>query len=402
MRETTRKFWSIVLVLCFAGCSGNDGVSPTSNPDAAEQADSLVDFDSTNDVLISGDLTGDFTDADSVDSSSTPDADLDTTSVGCTEILPANDPPLTRYETIVQPFDLVLESGNRVYGLVRRPDIELAEDACLPAVVWVPGGVNPGRMEAYSDQVILLAEAGVVVVSFNSEGRGGLHPDEITSEGEEDLNGHRDQDGLCQVVSYTAGLQGVSPGNVGVITQSFGISMGAGCVARHPEIPVAYLVDGEGPPSSFVTCHEPLALDDDPDNDKYEIVFELLGRYSAERDPSEENVAFWEERDAINYIGQIQVPYLRLQAEYDHAQPPRNDGEIEAFEMAPEWYRGKHTVDIVNAAVDGGVPWVRVNLAEQGNAVNATYDADNRPVFLPNKLADRPWRVRAVLEMIAE
>jgi hypothetical protein len=47
----------------------------------------------------------------------------------------------------------------------------------------------------------------------------------------------------------------------------------------------------------------------------------------------------------------------------------------------------------------GGVPWVRVNLPEQGNAVNATYDADHPPVFLPGRLADKPWAVRAVLEM---
>ena len=59
----------------------------------------------------------------------------------------------------------------------------------------------------------------------------------------------------------------------------------------------------------------------------------------------------------------------------------------------------KHTADAVNAAVAGGVPWVRVNLPGQGNAVNATYDADHPPVFLPGKLSDKPWAVLAVLEM---
>jgi hypothetical protein len=54
---------------------------------------------------------------------------------------------------------------------------------------------------------------------------------------------------------------------------------------------------------------------------------------------------------------------------------------------------------MVNAAVTGGVPWVRVNLAEQGNIINATYDADNQPVYLPGRLADKAWAVLAVLEM---
>jgi hypothetical protein len=54
---------------------------------------------------------------------------------------------------------------------------------------------------------------------------------------------------------------------------------------------------------------------------------------------------------------------------------------------------------MVNAAVSGGVPWVRVNLPEQSNPVNMTYDADNQPVFLPGELKDRFWAEPAVLEM---
>ena len=50
-------------------------------------------------------------------------------------------------------------------------------------------------------------------------------------------------------------------------------------------------------------------------------------------------------------------------------------------------------------AVAGDVPWVRVNLPPQGNAANATYDVDNPPTFLPGRLADQPWAVRAILEM---
>jgi hypothetical protein len=55
---------------------------------------------------------------------------------------------------------------------------------------------------------------------------------------------------------------------------------------------------------------------------------------------------------------------------------------------------------MVNAAIEGGVPWVRVNLAGQGNAVNQRFDAERQPVYLPGELSDDPMiPVRAVLEM---
>ena len=69
------------------------------------------------------------------------------------------------------------------------------------------------------------------------------------------------------------------------------------------------------------------------------------------------------------------------------------------FHQPPTWWQCKHAADMINAAVTGGVPWVRVNLPEQGNLINATYGVDNQPVYLPGKLADKPWAVLAVLEM---
>jgi hypothetical protein len=175
--------------------------------------------------------------------------------------------------------------------------------------------------------------------------------------------------------------------------------MGAGCAGRHPEIPIKYIVDGEGPPNSFVTCHEPFALDGDPTNDKHELAYGIMGHYSTHRDPSSDNLAFWAEREAIEFIGSFRGRYLRLQATWDHAQPPSRESEVEAFDQPPLWWHNKHTTDIVNAAVAGGVPWVRVNLPEQGNPVNATYDMTQPPIYLPGKLSDKPWGVRAVLEM---
>ena len=154
--------------------------------------------------------------------------------------------------------------------------------------------------------------------------------------------------------------------------------MAAGCASRHPEIPIKYIVDGEGPPNSYVTCHEPRATMGD--NRKFQTVHAAFNHFSLWRDPSSENESFWEEREAIRFIGKFQGRYLRLQAEWDHAQPPETEVDIATY-FLPEgpseggfpWWQGKHTTDIVNAAVQGGVPWVRVNLPEHGNLVNATY-----------------------------
>lgn len=317
----------------------------------------------------------------------------------CTPTLPQSGQVSDPYETVVEEFDMVAPSGNRIYGMITRPDPAHYPDLCFAAVVSVPGGINPGRMAALGREARMLAEAGMVVVNFNAEGRVDDSPEDIASEGAEDYNGFRQQDTLCALVQYTLGLPYVISSNVGIRTQSYGITMGAGCAARHPEIPIKYIVDGEGPPSSFVTCHEPLALDDDPSNDKHDTVRGILGHHSTYRDDSLANLAFWEEREAIRFIGEFRGRYLRLQAEWDHAQPPSSPVQIPAFELPPLWWHNKHTTDIVNAAVAGGVPWVRVNLPEQGNPVNATYDEYTRPVFLPGWLADQPWAVRAIIEM---
>jgi hypothetical protein len=319
--------------------------------------------------------------------------------VECAPTLPIEGEATDPYQSVVEEFDMIAPSGNRIYGMIRRPDPALYPNLCFAAVVSVPGGINPGRLAALGGEARMLAEAGMVVVNFNAEGRVDISPEDIASEGAEDYNGFRQQDTLCALVQYTMDLPYVISENVGIRTQSYGITMGAGCAARHPEIPIKYIVDGEGPPSSFVTCHEPLALDADPSNDKHDVVLGILGHYSTYRDDSPENLAFWEEREAIRFIAEFRGRYLRLQAEWDHAQPPSNAAEIPTFELPPLWWHNKHTTDIVNAAVAGGVPWVRVNLPEQGNAVNATYDEINRPFFLQGWLADRPWAARAIIEM---
>ena len=322
----------------------------------------------------------------------------------CIRTLPDEKPEKDAYDTIVESFDIEAPSGNRIYGMIRRPDPDTYASHCFPAVVMVPGGINPGRMLAMGRDAQLLAGSGMVVVTFNAEGRVDDSPDDLRSEGTEDFNGFRHQDGLCAIVEYVSNLPFAIADNVGISTQSYGITMGAGCAGRNPHIPIKYIVDGEGPPYSFVTCHGPRFLAGDLT--KYSTVNEIFGREATWQDSSQNNLDWWYEREAINFIGGFQGHYLRLQATWDHAQPPENEADILAYTHpdgwpggGPAWWHNKHASDIVNAAVEGVVPWVRVNLPEQGNGVNATYDAAHMPKFLPGELADQPWAVRAILEM---
>ncbi len=318
----------------------------------------------------------------------------------CLPTQPSADPGKNPYTTHLEEFSLVAPSGARLYGFILRPDPDLYPGLCFAAVVLVPGGINPGRTIAYAEEATLLAGAGMVVLTFNSEGRVDERaPDDLLSEGSQDYNGYHDQDGLCAVVQYAMQLDYVIVDNIGISTQSFGITMAAGCAARHPEVLIKYIVDGEGPPDNFVTTHEPSMLDDDPSNDKVEEIYAILGHYNLTRDPSPENEAFWSEREAIRFIPLFRGYYLRLQATWDHAQQPDSQAVVADFTQPPLWWQNKHTTDIVNVAVAGGVPWVRVNLPGQGNAVNATYDFDHPPVYLPGQLADKPWSVYAILEM---
>lgn len=321
------------------------------------------------------------------------------TGPGDNSVLPQEHPAANPYTTIVEGWDLLAPSGNRIHGLLRRPDPDLYPDLRFAAVVYIPGGINPGRLLALGNEVQLLAAAGMVVVTFNAEGRGEDIPEDIISEGTEDHNGFRQQDGLKAIVEWLLALPYVDADNVGIKTQSFGIAMGAGCVGRHPDLLVKYLVDGEGPPSSFVVAQEPWALDQDPSNDKHEEVFGIIGHYSTYRDPGQANRDWWSEREAERFIGNFRGRYLRLQAEWDHSQPPSGPGEIPIFRQPPLWWQCKHAMDMVSAALAGGVPWVRINLEEHGNAVGEIYSAYHRPVYLSGLLADDVWDVRAIIEM---
>ena len=87
-------------------------------------------------------------------------------------------------------------------------------------MILVPGGINPGRMEVHGADARTLSEQGMVVVCFNAEGRiDTLAPDDLRSEGDEDFNGFRHQDGLANLIEYVAALDYVDETNIGLKSQ---------------------------------------------------------------------------------------------------------------------------------------------------------------------------------------
>ncbi|MFH1747608.1 MAG: hypothetical protein ABIG44_11250 [Planctomycetota bacterium] len=297
------------------------------------------------------------------------------------------------YETeILEDYFVTAPNGNPLWTRLIQPRSVLYPDQTFPAIVSVSGGLGAGESGNAH-----LAQHGFVELHFNAQGRGLLHP----SPGVEDCNGFVHQDDLKAVIEFAAGLPNVQTTNMGVMTGSYGITMGAGCLGRYPELPVKYLVDVEGPSDSYVTCFEPWSLDGDPTNDRHELAYQNFGHWSLARDPSPENEAWWLEREATRYIGQIRCRYLRAQAEWDHAQPP--NAQWPSFDYPPLWWQCKHATDLVNLATTGHAAWTRINGAAIGNAPDQIFDHDFSPIYysgsMQNHDRERELLVREMAAM---
>ncbi len=233
-------------------------------------------------------------------------------------------------------------SGATLFVQIFYPDTWNGQTK-LPTLILVPGGsgdsstfVRPAPQGPST--VDSLTQAGYVAIVFDPDGRG-------QSGGTEDYDGFIHQDGLAAVIRFAAALPGVDSANLGLVTYSYGITMGAGALARYPDLPVKFLIDWEGPANRKDTGGCDGAG---------------LGHLKEVAACSDET--FWAQREASTFIGQIRVPYQRIQSEKDHVQPDNS-----------------HAILMVNNAVAGGVPWVRLNNLPP----NQTYDQANPPALLP-------------------
>ena len=227
----------------------------------------------------------------------------------------------------------------------------------LPTVVVVPGGsgssadlLKPPNQYAYA-----FANAGYTVVLFDPDGRG-------LSGGTEDYNGFTQQDGLAAIIEFVATLPEVDETQMGLITFSYGITMGSGALARHPDLPIDWLIDWEGPADRLDTggCGA-----------------DAIGHLQEAASCDDE--AFWAEREAVTFISEVEVPYLRLQTTGDHVQPD-ND----------------HALAMVAAAINGGNSWVRLNNAP----ANVLFTSEDAPNYFPENM-DRQMPT-IIVDAIAE
>lgn len=236
-------------------------------------------------------------------------------------------------------------SGASLYVAVYQP----GGDGPFPALVLMPGGITAGS-DTFERRPVAagLAEDGFVVVVFDPDGRG-------RSGGVEDAGGMIHQEGLAAVIRTAASLPAVDPARLGLVTYSFGITAGSGALSRHPDLPVQFLIDWEGPADRYTTgCRGPRrgALSRSCDDD-----------------------AYWSEREAATFLRELRIPYQRIQTADDH---------VHGADAA-------HAAQLVTAATSGAhggsgiAPWTRLN----DEPPNRVYTASSLPP-LPEE-AGRGW-----------
>jgi pimeloyl-ACP methyl ester carboxylesterase len=213
----------------------------------------------------------------------------------------------------------------------------------LPTLILVPGGLGDSTdFEGDNRSVQSMADdSGYTIVLFDPDGRG-------QSEGEEDKNGHIHQDGLAQIIHTIKDLPEVDSAQIGLVSYSYGVTMASGVLARYPNLPIQFYMDWEGPANREYTTHG--------------CAQDLPGIGDTQGMASCDDEAFWTEREAETFIAEILVPYQRLQFENDHSQDEPTHGLV-----------------MVNAAVAGTSPWVRLNDLPP----DQTYDLTDPPPLFP-------------------
>ena len=187
-------------------------------------------------------------------------------------------------------------SGVALYCHVHRPS-DFDPGLRYPGLALIPGGSGSGTVFDINERAQAYADLGFVVMHFDPDGRG-----QSTNGGTyttEDYCGYIQQDGLRAVLMHLISLPEVDPTNVGALTNSYGITMGAGTLGRYPNSPpVKFMVDWEGPSDRTDTAQPNGHVPHDAGDDEW-----------------------WYEREPINFIDDFPGYYLRAQSEIDHAQP---------------------------------------------------------------------------------
>lgn len=313
-----RSFWKwiavalVVMLFCWA-CSSPQTETPVSTP--IEHTDPATPLPSESSNQPCGDGI-----CDSVESKSGK----------CPQDCPSV--PDVKSQKIDE-FEYYVEnpaSGSKLYVKIFPSPLSLAE---IPTLILIPGGTGDSTM--FTDEipggsaVEQLGLGGFHLVVFDPEGRG-------TSEGVENYNGHIGQDGLYAITLFVKELPTV--GQIGYVSQSYGVSLATGVLARYPDAPVDFLIDWEGPANRNDITMGCRSTNSDQDSQ------------TQPQDRSCSDDPYWAEREAEAFIAEVRVPYHRLQSLNDHAQ----------IDLS-------HAEDMIRAATQaeyggsGQSPWTRLN-----------------------------------------
>ena len=236
-------------------------------------------------------------------------------------------------------------SGCTLYVHIHRP-ANAGPANRVPGVVFVPGGTGFGSSFDATALPDDIASDGFAFLHFDPDGRGrsGAYP--------ENYDGYVQQDGMHACLSLLASRDYVDTSRLGVYTQSYGITMGSGMIARYAEPRVNFLLDFEGPADRYKTCVDsggfvPMP----PDSD-----------------------AFWQEREAARFMKQVPAAYLRMQ--------PRRDSNP----RIPDNWHCIQLIDSATAVAHGGAgisAWTRVNDSVM-NPENRVYTLLDPPAWIPD------------------
>jgi hypothetical protein len=228
-------------------------------------------------------------------------------------------------------------NGNKIAIRIKKPE----GDGPFPVLIGVAGG--DGMYAFQSALPTRLLERGIMTVDFASQGRG-------ESEGDDNHYGFVHQDDLKAIVDFVNKLSFVQKDNIGLLSYSYGVVLATGALARYPKMPVAFLIDWEGPSCPGKDLRRGLENDE-------AWAYETIRFLNNGREPAPEELsqliihggsifdeAYWDERDASRFAAEIPCPYLRVQFDQDHAQGSSKT----------------HMIAIINAATMNG-QWTRCN-----------------------------------------
>ncbi len=283
----------------------------------------------------------------------------DQINVGSTPVVLEVGPPAVAGTQMILLFNP--SSGIDIVAHIHRPT-GFDPLRTYPGVVMVPGGSGAGNSFDLSGLAAAVADSGFIVMHFDPDGRG-LSTDS-GSYTTEDYDGYIQQDGLRQVTRFLSGLPEVDPARIGIFSQSYGITMASGVLARYPDDPpLHFLLDFEGPHNRTATA-------------------QINGGH-VPHDTAD--VAFWSEREADRFMPLIQTTYLRIQTERDHNAKITDN---------------HHAITLINAATDsayggeGNCSWTRVNTASL-NDPNQIYSLSQPPIWISESL-DNPASMRGI------